>query len=205
MTLIERAKNICLSPRTEWRVVAGEDTSPATLLRGYVLPLAGAAATAGFVRGSLVGESLPFVGTFRVPFTNGIEIAVFTVVMTVVGCFLMSWLIDALAPTFGARRNSQQAFKVAAYSFTPAWITGLLQVLPTPAILFILGALYGLYVLCLGLPPLMQCPRGKAIAYVSVVVISIIMVGVSLSALIPTPAIIPSKKPFGGLLGGGWW
>jgi hypothetical protein len=194
VTLIERAKNICLSPQTEWAVVAGEDMSPRTVLTGYVLPLAGAAATAEFIGGSLVGQSLPFVGMLRVPFAIGIGIAILTVTITVVGCFLVSWLVNALAPMFEARRNSQQAFKVAAYAFTPAWIAGLLQILPMIGVLWMLGALYALYLLYLGLPPLMQCPQDKAISYTAVVVLAVIVVWVLLGAITPTPDIIPSQS-----------
>ena len=41
MDLVQRVKNICLSPSSEWPVIAGEATPPATLITGYVLPLAG--------------------------------------------------------------------------------------------------------------------------------------------------------------------
>ena len=40
MSLIERAKNICLTPATEWPVIAAEPTSPGTLVSSYVVPLA---------------------------------------------------------------------------------------------------------------------------------------------------------------------
>jgi hypothetical protein len=202
MTLIERAKNICLTPQTEWSVVAGEDTAPGTLVTGYVLPLAGAAALAGFIGGSLVGQSLPFVGRFRVPFLSGISFAVIAVVMAVAGCFLMSWLINALAPTFGAQKDSKQAFKVAVYSFTPAWIAGLFQVLPMLGILSMLGALYGLYLLYLGLPRLMQCPQEKAIGYTAVVVIAAIVMSIVFGTITAGIAGVGGAMA-GGALGGG--
>jgi hypothetical protein len=202
MSLIERAKNICLSPQTEWTVVAGEDTSPGTLVTGYVLPLAGAAALAGFIGGSIVGQSLPFIGRFRVPFVSGISFAIIAVVMAVVGCFLMSWLINALAPTFGAQKSSKQAFKVAVYSFTPAWIAGLFQILPMLGILSMIGALYGLYLLYLGLPRLMQCPQEKAIGYTAVVVIAAIVMSIVFGTITAGIAGVGGAMA-GGALGGG--
>ena len=72
MSLLERVKNICLTPNTEWPVIAGEATPAGSLITGYVAPLAAIAAAAGFVGGSLIGRTLPFVGTYRVPFVAGV-------------------------------------------------------------------------------------------------------------------------------------
>src|SRR5512147_2530289 len=46
MTVVDRVKNICLTPNTEWPVIAGEPASPASLITGYVAPLAAIGAVA---------------------------------------------------------------------------------------------------------------------------------------------------------------
>ena len=120
MDLIGRAKKICLNPLTEWSVIAEESTPAAGLITQYVMPLAAVAAVAGFIGGSLIGQTVPFVGTIRMPLTTGLGLAVFSIVTAVIGVVVIALIIDALAPTFGAQKNSAQAFKVAAYSFTPA-------------------------------------------------------------------------------------
>src|SRR6476469_6515651 len=117
MTLVDRVKNICLTPNTEWPVIAQEPTSPGELITGYVVPLAAIGAAAGFIGGSLVGRTLPFVGTIRVPILNGLVGAVFTLAMAVIGVYIVSLIINALAPTFGGTQNSNQALKVAVYSY----------------------------------------------------------------------------------------
>ena len=124
MDLQTRAKNILLTPNTEWPVIAGEQSSTGSLITGYVMPLAAIGAIAGFIGGSLVGTTIPFVGTYRAPILAGLTTAVFVFVMAIVGCLILAFIIDALAPTFGAQKNSAQALKVAVYSYTPAWIAG---------------------------------------------------------------------------------
>ncbi|HET7729290.1 MAG TPA: hypothetical protein VFK48_04575, partial [Usitatibacter sp.] len=62
MQLLQRAKNIIVSPRTEWDVIAAENTPSRDLVVGYVLPLAAVAAIAGFIGMTLIGQSLPFLG-----------------------------------------------------------------------------------------------------------------------------------------------
>ncbi len=186
-----RVRNILLTPHTEWPVIAEEQTQTGAVVTGYVMPLAAIGAVAGFIGGSLVGMSLPFLGTYRVPITAGLTGAVFTFAFAIVGVFLLAVIINALAPTFGAQKDSNRAFKVAVYSYTPAWIAGALQILPPLAILGIVAALYGLYLLYLGLPVLMKCPQDKAAGYTAVVVVCAIVLSIvvtSIGARIVAPA-----------------
>jgi hypothetical protein len=184
VSIVDRAKNICLTPKTEWPVIAAEPASTSALLTSYVVPLAAVAAIAGFIGGSIVGTTVPYFGTYRVPIANGLVLALFSVGMAVVAVFVLSLIINALAPTFGAEQNSTQALKVAVYSYTPAWIAGVLQIVPLLSILMIFGALYAMYLLYLGLPRLMKCPEDKAVGYTAVVIVcaivlSLVLVGIS--------------------------
>ena len=203
---VTRAKNICLTPATEWPVIAEEQTPAATLITGYVLPLAAIGAVAGLIGGSLVGISVPFGGIYRVPLTAGLVGAVFTFVMAIVGVFLISVVINVLAPTFGGQQNSSQALKVAVYSYTPAWIAGVLHILPLLGALGIIAALYGLYLLYLGLPRVMKCPEDKALAYTAVVVVCAIVLAVvttAVSAAVVGAGMLTSAALGGGSLGNG--
>ena len=40
MNLIERVKNILITPKTEWEVINAEPATPMQVLTGYVIPLA---------------------------------------------------------------------------------------------------------------------------------------------------------------------
>jgi Yip1 domain len=183
MAIVDRIKNICLAPKTEWPVIAEETASAGSLITGYVAPLAAIGAVAGFIGGSIVGTSLPFIGTYRVPLVTGLVMAVFTFVMAIVGVFLLSIIINALAPNFGGAKNSMQAMKVAVYSYTPAWVAGALHILPPLGILAVLAAFYGLYLLYLGLPRLMKCPPDKAASYTIVVVVCAIVMTLVIGAV----------------------
>jgi hypothetical protein len=92
-------------------------------------------------------------------------------ILGLVGVFLIALLINALAPTFSGEKNQLQALKAAAFSFTPAWVASILQILPSLSILVLLAGLYSLYVLYLGLPVLMKAPKEKAVGYTAVVVV----------------------------------
>ncbi|MDP1976416.1 Yip1 family protein [Undibacterium sp.] len=176
MNLIERAKNIILTPQKEWLVIEVENTVTIDLFKNYVAPLAAIPAVASFIGMSIIGFSVPMLGTIRLPIIAGISAMVMSFVFALIGVYLIALLIDALAPQFGATKNPAQALKVAAYSFTPAWLAGILSLLPSLSMLGVLAGLYGIYLLYLGLPVLMKVPQEKAAAYTAVSVVCSILI-----------------------------
>jgi hypothetical protein len=201
MSIVDRVKNILLTPGTEWKVIAEEPSSTGGLVTGYVAPLVAIGAVAGFIGGSVVGRSSFFTGTFRVPIATGLTLAIFSFVAAIVGVFILSVVINALAPTFGAEKNSARALKLAVYSYTPAWVAGVLQILPALGLLAILAAFYGIYLMYLGLPTLMKAPSDRTLGYtvVSVVCALVISVAVSLTGML----VVGTGAMAGGALGGG--
>src|SRR5687768_11350527 len=119
MNLVDRAKRIIMSPKTEWDVIAAEATPNQQLVVGYVLPLAAVAAVAAFIGQVLIGVNVPFLGTVNTGFFAGLVGLVFGVVMAVVMVFVVAFIADTLAPSFDGQKNLPQALKVAAYSYTP--------------------------------------------------------------------------------------
>jgi len=200
MDLVERAKRILLQPGQEWQVINTETTTTADLYKSYIAPLAAIGPVASIIGMSVVGVSVPFFGTYRVPFGTAISHAVVTYVMTLVGVYVLALIINALAPTFAAEKNDMQALKVATYASTAAWLAGVFTLIPMLSILGVLG-LYSLYLLYLGLPILMKAPQEKALAYTAVVVVAAIVVFAVISVVAgafvtyPTPTMrMPGTK-----------
>jgi sterol desaturase/sphingolipid hydroxylase (fatty acid hydroxylase superfamily) len=130
-----------------------------------------------------ISTSVPLLGTVRVGVGIGLATAILMYVMAFVGVWALSFIVDALAPQFGGQRDSLRALKVVAYSYTPAWVAGVLHVLPSLGVLGLVAGLYGLYIMYLGLPVLMRCAQDKAIPYTAVVVVCAILVFLVLGAL----------------------
>ena len=145
MNLVDRVKKILLTPKTEWDVIAAETTPTQQLIISYVLPLAAVAAVATFIGLVVVGVSVPMLGTMRYGILPGFVALVMHLVMAVVMVFVVGLIADTLAPSFGAQKNTAQALKVAAYSFTPAWVLGVLNIIPMLGMLAILGGIYAIY------------------------------------------------------------
>lgn len=181
MNLIERAKNIIISPAKEWDVVSSEQPNTSGIMTGYVLPLAGAAAVAAFIGYGLIGFNVGF-GIRLKGFDWGIYQAVVVLISAFLSVFICAFVIDALAPSFGSEKNMGRAVQLVSYSFTPAWIGGLLAILPSLSIVGSLAGLYGLYLLYVGLPKLMKTPADKQAGYfvVSLVVIIVVFIVIGL-------------------------
>jgi hypothetical protein len=185
MTLIDRAKNMLLTPKTEWDVVAAETTPQGQLITGYVLPLAAVAAVAGFIGAVVIGANVPLLGTVRASLVGGLVGAILQLVMAVGSVFLMGFIIDALAPTFGGQKNMPRAVAVAAYAYTPVWVLAILGIIPFLGMLIaLLSVIYAVYLLYLGLPRVMRAPQEKAAGYTALVVVVGIVLGFILAMVV---------------------
>jgi hypothetical protein len=76
-----------------------------------------------------------------------------------------------------------KAFKVAAYSYTAAWVVGIVYLVPLLAILGLLAGLYSLYLLYLGLPVLMKTPTDKSLVYTIAIIVAAIVIYVVIGAI----------------------
>jgi hypothetical protein len=183
MELVERAKAIILKPKETWEIIKGEETTVRGLYTSYACILAIIPAAASFIGLSLVGLSLPILGTWRQPITNGIGHAVLSYILALVGIYVTAYIANLLAPNFGSKRDMTAAVKAVVYSSTPAWIAGIFNVIPAlGTVTWILG-LYSFYLLFLGLPLMMETPPEKKTGYVVVVVVVTILVMIAISGI----------------------
>lgn len=198
MGLIDRAKNIIMRPKQEWPVI---DTEPATvggLFTGYIIPLSLAPTIAATIGMVVFGISIPLFGTIRMPIGDALGSAAVRFVGGLIAIYLLALVIDALAPSFSGTKNPIQALKVAAYSYTAAWVFGILAILPVLGIIGALLSLYSLYLLYTGLPVLMKSPPEKALGYTAVVIIVAIILAICIAYLVRMLGFgVPTGMPTG--------
>ena len=173
MNLVERVKGIILTPKTEWPVIAGEPGDAGYLFSNYVAILAAIPAVCGFIGNVIVG----------MPIFAALLAAVIHYVLAFVTVYIVALIVNALAPTFNSQKSFASALKVTVYSYTPSWLAGVFLLIPGLRFLTILG-LYGLYLLWLGLPPVMKTPADKSLVYTIVIVVCAIVVAILIGAII---------------------
>jgi uncharacterized membrane protein len=174
--IIDRVKDILLTPKDAWNVIRTEEENQVSIIKNYLLILSAIPAVASFIGQALVGTTIPLVGHYRIPFFSGLIWAVLSFILTIVGVYVSALVINALAPNFGGVKNDVAAFKLVAYSYTAPLVAGILNIIPTLSVLGLLASLYGVYLLYLGLPVLMENPKEKSVSYTVVSILVMIVV-----------------------------
>ncbi len=176
VNIIERVKEILISPKQAWPVIATEETDTITLYTRYIMILAAIQAVAGFIGMSLFGVS--FMGvSVRMPIMAGLLQMVLGYAMSLAMVYVVALIANALVPSFGGQKSPMNALKLVAYSSTAAMLGGIFTIIPALGVLTLVAALYSLYLLFLGVPSLMQVPREKALTFTAVLVVCAIVVG----------------------------
>lgn len=195
-TLIERAKRLLLQPNQEWPLIETEPMTVRGIFTGWAVPLAAIGPLAGLI-GALIFGYGAFGITVRPSIGGAVTSAVIGYAMALVGVWVISMIIDALAPSFGGTKDRVAATKVAAFSATAGWLAGVFQIVPALSFLGLLG-LYSGYLLYLGLPRLMKAPQEKAIGYtaatIGVAIVVFLVIGVitsGVTARLVRPALDP--------------
>ncbi len=180
---VARIRGILLSPKSEWSAIAAEEVEARDLWLKWVLPLSLIGPVAGLVGGLLFGGPLASLTGFRLGARYYLQAAVVAVVGSLLAVAVVSVLARVLAPRFGARCEGTTGLKLAAYSFTAAWLAGVFGLIPALAPLSLVG-LYSLYLLYLGLRPLTAVPDDKAVPYAAALIVGGMVASLGLSWLL---------------------
>jgi hypothetical protein len=149
MNLVERIKGILLQPKSEWPAIEREPGNVGYLFPNYVAIVAAIPAVCTFIGTSIIG-----VGAYRVGIGIGLLRTVVVYILSLVGVFVVAYIIDFLAGTFGARKNLDNAMKVSAYAPTAAWVASVFNIIPAALAFLVILGVYSLYLLYTGIAAL---------------------------------------------------
>lgn len=177
--LVERVKGILMNPQKEWTAINAEPANPTNITISYLLPLTLIGVVAAFIGYGLIGINIGF-GIKVKSMGLGIQLAIAWAVRSILGVYILAFIIDALAPNFGSEKNFGKSFQAAAYAATPGLVAGIFLILPSLAIIAMLAGFYGLYLLYVGLPILKKTTEDKKTNYFVVVILVAIAVNIVL-------------------------
>jgi hypothetical protein len=175
--ILSRAWGLLSEPRREWRQIQAEETTVPNILIGYVAPLAAIPPLA-----SLIG-AYAFEREFAGDLGAALIRAVVTWVVSVALVYFLGFLINALADNFDGDRDELAAHKIAAYSLTPAFISGLFSLWPPLWWLSLFALAAMVFLMYRGLPILMKAPEERALAYAATVTVAAMIAGIVLFSL----------------------
>lgn len=182
--LVTRALNLLLHPQGTWDVIEAEPATIEGLYKGWVLPLAAIPAVGRMIGLLSFGGIQIFGVRYQPGFAAIVGDAVASYALTLISVYLLALVIDQFAIQFGGERSRTQAFKVVAYSGTAAWVSGVFMLLPTVGGLFaLLGGLYSLYLLYLGLPKLMRSDPHLTLNYFALTLVAAVIMALIIGSL----------------------
>ena len=176
-----RIKRILTEPKAEWPRIAAEPDTAMAVFKRWAVPLAAIPPVAGLIGGQLMG--------YRPPIGSAIATALLGYGAALLGVWVLTLIIEALAPTFRATKSRDEAMKLAAYSWTAAWVAGVLAIIPPLAIIGAIAGLYSLYLLWLGLPVLMRAPEDQKVGYYVAVLVAALVVNFVIGAIVASVVI----------------
>jgi hypothetical protein len=119
--------------------------------------------------------------------------AILTYIFAVISVAVVGFIMWKLAPNFSSVADQNKATKLVSYIYTPVFLIAVLDIIPGLGVLSLVGLLYGLYIMYIGLPIVLKTPTDKVIGYVVVTLVvtfivyfifSVIAGAVALAALL---------------------
>jgi hypothetical protein len=169
-------------PQQEWEAIAGEFTNAPAIYRGYIIPVSAVGPIATLLSAPF-GERGTLFGIVETTVSATVQDAVAHYVLGLGSVFVLAVALELLAPSFSGQGNRVQGLKVAAYASTPAWIMGVLNVVPRLAPFSLLGILWMLYLMFAGSPVVMKVPKHQAMAFGAVAAVAAAVVGLAFEVL----------------------
>jgi len=165
MSIFDRVREIIINPRVAWTEIKQENITVNQLFANYAAPLALIPAVCGLITMTILGIRLPAGGVMRMPFMSALIAVTVGYVVQLGGAYLGAMVINWLAPKFESKCDLVTALKLVIYAMTPVWLAGIFSLAPALNVLSLVG-LYGIYLLALGLPVLLETPSNKVTLYV---------------------------------------
>jgi hypothetical protein len=206
MSIVDRAKNIILKPTDEWNVIADEPATVGGLFTGYAMILAAIPLAADIIFSGALGINVASFsgmggGDMEMGFGAIAAMAVVGYVFSLVTLFVMSFLVNAVAPSFNGKSDMVQSTKLMTYASTATWVVGFVGWIPILGGLISFAAIaYVVYLIYLGLQPVLGVPKEKVAGLTVVIVLIYVVLAVVVSGVLIGIA-LPTLSG-GGMMGG---
>jgi hypothetical protein len=181
--ILLRARDIILNPRVTWQSLREESIDVKQLFINYAAPFALIPTVCSLIGMTIVGIRLPAGNVVRAPLVQSLLGGAVGYILHLGGLLIGAWVVKLLAPVFKAKADLNSAAKVVVYSMTPVWLAGIFSLVPGLGILSILG-LYGVYLLALGLGPVLDTPSNKVVLYTIAILVAGTLISMVLSVVV---------------------
>jgi hypothetical protein len=173
---VARLKEVLSDPLSAWQKIRDEQYTIKQLYLQYLLVLVIVPAICEFIGMSLLGP---------IPLSSGIKMLIWKIVFGLAGAYGAALLVKVLAPKFGGSAGEVDGLKLFTFSMMPAAAASALFIIPILrfilALIALAGAIYGLYIMWLGIPILLSVPTEKRVPFFISLVGSILVAALVIS------------------------
>jgi hypothetical protein len=159
-----------------------EPFAPATLLRGYLLPLALLAPVATVIGMSMFDRNWDPVHGFLVRPEWIFPIGAATYAGIVGSVILLAAILSVIAPLFGGVRDFSKALAVATYGSVPVLLAGAFMILPVMALVGLVALGHSLHLMWLGARRLLQVPGRAGAEFIGVCIVVMAVLSIFVGA-----------------------
>lgn len=196
--IVDRSKAVIMDPKGVWSGIRAEELSVKDLYQQYMFVLLAFPAVFGFIKSSIIGYQIPYLGSFRAPFFSSLIHHAVQYAFSLVLLYLFAQLYKFLSPKFGSETSLEDALKLLAFSAIPSLLGSVLLIVPeVGTLLSAVASIYALYILCQAMPSMTGVSVEKRIPFCLTFFVTgflgALLMSLILSAI--TPSIAPDLRP----------
>jgi hypothetical protein len=169
---IQHIVGLLSDPTRQWEKIREQYQSGNGNPVGHVLILALIPAISGYIGTTQVGWRIGVGEPIRITGDSALSIAIIYYIALLVGIFSVGWVIHLLGKAYEVQKPLPLCIALAAYTATPLFLIGLMQVYPVLWLNMLMGLpalAYTVYLLYSGLPIMMEIPTERGFLYSSAV------------------------------------
>ncbi len=170
--MLQHVTGLMTKPLQEWEKIRDNNESVGECYLRHVLPLAAVSPVAGILGTTLVGWQIASTAPVKLTPGSAIQIGIVYYLAILFSVYVIGVMIRWMGETYGAEQPLSRCFALAAYTATPLFMVGVMQLYPVLWINFIVGLpalAYSVYLLYSGVPIMMEIPQERGFLFASAV------------------------------------
>jgi hypothetical protein len=170
--VLQHVWGLFINPKREWEAIRDDECTIGKCYAIHVLILAAIPAISGFIGTTQFGWQIGAGDPVKLTVQSAGLIAVIYYLAMLVGVYSLGWMIHWMGETYDAKVQLSQCVVLAAYTATPLFLIGLMELYPVLWINMVLGIpalAYTVYLLYSGVPIMMGISEDRGFLFSSAV------------------------------------
>ncbi len=170
--VLQHVWGLFVNPKREWESIRDDKCTIGKCYAIHVLILAAIPAISGFIGTTQFGWHIGAGDPVKLTVESAGIIAVLYYLAMIVGVYAIGWMIHWMAGTYGADTTLAQCVVLAAYTATPLFLIGIMELYPVLWVNMVVGIValaYTVYLLYSGVPIMMGISEDRGFLFSSAV------------------------------------